>query len=170
MAGIIVEPIQSEGGDRAASFGFYEHLRNLALEENVFYIVDEVQTGGGISGKWWAHEHWNLSTPPDVVTFAKKMSAAGFYYGDNLANNWGPVVFNTWVGDPARLIILDSILKTVEDENLCENAKTVGDFLKTELEVCHYNISFELLSSNYFPRKWQTKRASFQMLEVLGQF
>ena len=63
------------------------------------------------------------------------MSAAGFYYGDNLANNWGPVVFNTWVGDPARLIILDSILKTVEDENLCENARTVGDFLKTELEV-----------------------------------
>ena len=143
VAGIIVEPIQSEGGDRAASFGFYEHLRNLALEENVFYIVDEVQTGGGISGKWWAHEHWNLSTPPDVVTFAKKMSAAGFYYGDNLANNWGPVVFNTWVGDPARLIILDSILKTVEDENLCENAKTVGDFLKTELEVCHYHINFD---------------------------
>ena len=48
----------------------------------IFFIVDEVQTGGGVSGKWWAHEHWNLETPPDVVTFAKKMQAAGFYFSE----------------------------------------------------------------------------------------
>ena len=77
---MIIEPIQAEGGDRSATDDFYRGLRQLALEEEVYFICDEVQTGGGVSGKWWAHEHWNLDTPPDIVTFAKKMNAAGFYY------------------------------------------------------------------------------------------
>ena len=80
VAGMIIEPIQAEGGDRSATDDFYRGLRQLALEENVYFICDEVQTGGGVSGKWWAHEHWNLETPPDIVTFAKKMNSAGFYY------------------------------------------------------------------------------------------
>ena len=50
------------------------------MKLQVYFICDEVQTGGGVSGKWWAHEHWNLDTPPDIVTFAKKMNAAGFFY------------------------------------------------------------------------------------------
>lgn len=80
VAGMIIEPIQAEGGDRSATDDFYRGLRQLALEEDVYFICDEVQTGGGVSGKWWAHEHWNLETPPDIVTFAKKMNSAGFYY------------------------------------------------------------------------------------------
>ena len=94
-----------------------------------------MQTGGGVSGKWWAHEHWNLQTPPDIVTFAKKMQAAGFYYRSNMSNNWGPTVFNTFVGDPARLVLLDAVLNYNQEHNLTENARLVGDFLKTELEV-----------------------------------
>lgn len=43
-------------------------------------IVDEVQTGVGATGKFWAHEYWNLPSPPDFVTFSKKMQAAGFYH------------------------------------------------------------------------------------------
>merc|ERR1712227_934565 len=73
VAGLIIEPIQSEGGDRSASDEFYRTLRQICLDEQVYFICDEVQTGGGVSGKWWAHEHWNLQTPPDIVTFAKKM-------------------------------------------------------------------------------------------------
>ena len=42
-------------------------------------IVDEVQTGIGATGKYWAHEHWNLDTPPDIVSFAKKAVVCGFY-------------------------------------------------------------------------------------------
>ena len=43
-------------------------------------MLDEVQTGCGASGKFWAHEHFNLREPPDIVTFAKKMLTGGFYY------------------------------------------------------------------------------------------
>jgi 4-aminobutyrate aminotransferase/(S)-3-amino-2-methylpropionate transaminase len=42
--------------------------------------VGQVQTGGGATGKFWAHEHWNLDTPPDIVTFSKKLQAAGFFH------------------------------------------------------------------------------------------
>ena len=69
------------------------------------------------------------------MTFAKKMSVAGFYYRENMRNNWGPCVFNTWVGDPARIEILDAILKTVEKENLLENVNQTGKYLKEELMV-----------------------------------
>jgi len=134
VAGLIIEPIQSEGGDRSASDEFYRTLRQICLDEQVYFICDEVQTGGGVSGKWWAHEHWNLQTPPDIVTFAKKMQAAGFYYRSNMSNNWGPTVFNTFVGDPARLVLLDAVLNYNQEHNLTENARLVGDFLKTELE------------------------------------
>jgi len=48
-------------------------LREITLKHEVAFIVDEVQTGGGSTGKFWAHEHWNLSTPPDIVTFSKKL-------------------------------------------------------------------------------------------------
>jgi len=133
VAGMIIEPIQAEGGDRSATDDFYRGLRQLALEENVYFICDEVQTGGGVSGKWWAHEHWNLETPPDIVTFAKKMNSAGFYYRSAMSNNWGPTVFNTWVGDPARLVVLDAILNTVAENNLCENATNTGNYIKSEL-------------------------------------
>lgn len=133
VAGMIIEPIQAEGGDRSASDSFYRKLRQLALDENVYFIADEVQTGGGVSGKWWAHEHWGLETPPDIVTFAKKMQSAGFYYRSNMNNNWGPTIFNTFVGDPARLVLLDAILTYSKEHNLMENARLTGSFLKREL-------------------------------------
>ena len=46
--------------------------------------MDEVQTGGGITGKMWAHDHWGLDTPPDITVFAKRMIASGFYYKEHL--------------------------------------------------------------------------------------
>ena len=49
--------------------------------------MDEVQTGVAITGKWWAHEHWKLDTPPEIVTFAKKMSTGGLYYSDDMRWN-----------------------------------------------------------------------------------
>ena len=86
-----------------------------------------------MSGKWWAHEHWGLETPPDVVTFAKKMQAAGFYYRKSLNNNWRPTIFNTFVGNPARLVILDSVLNVNEAEDLTAKAADVGEYVKSEI-------------------------------------
>jgi 4-aminobutyrate aminotransferase/(S)-3-amino-2-methylpropionate transaminase len=73
IAGMIVEPIQGEGGDNHAPANFFREIRKLAKHYGVSFMVDEVQTGVGSTGKFWAHEHWDLETPPDIVTFAKKM-------------------------------------------------------------------------------------------------
>eukprot|EP01114_Cavostelium_apophysatum_P015625 TRINITY_DN4298_c0_g1_i1.p1 TRINITY_DN4298_c0_g1~~TRINITY_DN4298_c0_g1_i1.p1 ORF type:complete len:338 (+),score=95.15 TRINITY_DN4298_c0_g1_i1:45-1058(+) len=60
VAGMIIEPIQGEGGDNSASPEFFRALRNLAKEQDVAFVVDEVQTGVAATGKFWAHDHWNL--------------------------------------------------------------------------------------------------------------
>lgn len=73
VAGMIVEPIQAEGGDNGATPWFFQQLRALTRRRGIAMIVDEVQTGGGPTGKFWAHEHWNLQDPPDIVTFSKKL-------------------------------------------------------------------------------------------------
>jgi 4-aminobutyrate aminotransferase/(S)-3-amino-2-methylpropionate transaminase len=72
VAGLIIEPIASEGGDQHASASFFQKLRTLTKRMGVSMIVDEVQTGVGATGTMWAHEKWNLDTPPDAVTFSKK--------------------------------------------------------------------------------------------------
>lgn len=136
VAAVVVEPIQSEGGDNHASASFFRKLRELTERKGVLLIVDEVQTGVGASGKFWAHEHWNLPTPPDMVTFSKKAQAAGFYYGkQNLRPRLPYRQFNTWMGDPARALIFRSILQEIERLNLVDNAARVGDNLFTSLDA-----------------------------------
>ena len=77
VAGLIVEPIQAEGGDNHASPDFFRKLRGVCKQRGVYFVCDEVQTGCGPSGHFWAHEAWGLETPPDAVTFSKKMQIAG---------------------------------------------------------------------------------------------
>lgn len=80
VAGIVVEPIQSEGGDNEASPEFFQELQRIAKKHGAGLLIDEVQTGGGPTGKMWCHEHFNLETPPDIVTFSKKMQLGGYYH------------------------------------------------------------------------------------------
>lgn len=80
VAGIIVEPIQAEGGDNHGSPEFFQGLQKLAKTKGVALLIDEVQTGGGPTGKMWGHEHFNLPETPDIVTFSKKMQTGGFYH------------------------------------------------------------------------------------------
>lgn len=80
VAGIVVEPIQSEGGDNEASPEFFQKLQRIAKKYGAGLLIDEVQTGGGPTGKMWCHEHFDLETPPDIVTFSKKMITGGFYH------------------------------------------------------------------------------------------
>ena len=135
VAAVIVEPIQSEGGDNHASPAFFQGLRDITKKHNVLLIVDEVQTGVGATGKLWAHDHWNLTTPPDMVTFSKKAQAAGYYFGDPALRPNKPYrQFNTWMGDPARAIIFRAILEQIEELNLVENTAATGDYLYAGLE------------------------------------
>jgi len=130
---MIVEPIQAEGGDNWASPNFFRQLRSLAKKHHVFFIVDEVQTGVATTGKFWAHEHWNLVDPPDAVTFSKKMQAAGFYHNIDLRPNEGYRNFNTWLGDPIRVLQAGVIVKEIKDKKMIENVNITGDFLKNGL-------------------------------------
>jgi 4-aminobutyrate aminotransferase/(S)-3-amino-2-methylpropionate transaminase len=91
--------------------------------------MDEVQTGGGPTGLMWGHEHFNLKGSPDIVTFSKKMLTGGFYTKPELSPKQPYRIFNTWVGDPGKLILLDTVLQTIKKDNLLENTKKTGEVL-----------------------------------------
>src|SRR5690606_22012157 len=75
IAAILIEPIQGEGGDNHFRPEFIAGLRRLADEREALLIYDEVQTGLGLTGKWWAYQHHGIA--PDIICFAKKMQVGG---------------------------------------------------------------------------------------------
>ncbi|KAK3893030.1 hypothetical protein Pcinc_003125, partial [Petrolisthes cinctipes] len=95
VAGIVVEPIQSEGGDNHASPQFFQRLQQIAKRTGTALLIDEVQTGGGPTGKMWCHEHFNLPEAPDIVTFSKKMLTGGFYSKKEFRPTQGYRIYNT---------------------------------------------------------------------------
>ncbi|OWF52737.1 4-aminobutyrate aminotransferase, mitochondrial-like [Mizuhopecten yessoensis] len=129
VAGMIVEPIQSEGGDNHASPYFFQELQDIAKDYEIPFMVDEVQTGCGATGKFWAHEHWNLKDAPDIVCFSKKMLTGGFYYKDNLRPQEGYRIFNTWVGDPSKMVFLEEVVNLIKEEGLLGQVKDTGSHL-----------------------------------------
>ena len=97
------------------------------------FLIDEVQTGLGATGKLWAHEYFNLPHSPDLMTFAKKMQIGGFFYGSQLQTT--PYrIFNTWLGDPTRVLFLEATLNVIRRDNLIELNRKTGElhFLKFE--------------------------------------
>lgn len=137
VAAVMVEPIQSEGGDNHASPGFFRSLRDITRRTNTLLIVDEVQTGVGATGKFWAHDHWGLSAEdaPDMVTFSKKAQTAGYYYGNpDLRPNKPYRQFNTWMGDPSKAILFRAIIEEIERLDLVGNTAATGDYLYKGLE------------------------------------
>ena len=98
-AAVVIEPIQSEGGDNHASAAFFRGLRALTRRHNTLLIVDEVQTGVGATGKFWAHEHWGLDDPPDMVTFSKKAQPQATTSATVSSDRTSPTVNSTpgWV-------------------------------------------------------------------------
>ncbi|XP_047509831.1 4-aminobutyrate aminotransferase, mitochondrial [Pieris napi] len=133
VAGIIVEPIQSEGGDHEASPEFFQKLQKICQSKGVALIIDEVQTGCGPTGKMWCYEHFNLPSPPDVVTFSKKMLTGGFYFNTEFRPPQAYRVFNTWMGDPGKLILLERVLKVIKSQNLLNVVNESGKTLKNGL-------------------------------------
>lgn len=134
VAAIIVEPIQSEGGDNHASPRFFQALQDIASTSGAVFIVDEVQTGVGSTGKFWAHEHWNLPSPPDIVTFSKKFQAAGYYFSNpELRPQVALRLFNTWLGDPCRAILAKAIIEEIDSRNLIAQVQEVGEYMQERL-------------------------------------
>ncbi|XP_053625682.1 4-aminobutyrate aminotransferase, mitochondrial [Plodia interpunctella] len=133
VAGIIVEPIQSEGGDHEASPEFFQRLQKLCKQKGVALIIDEVQTGCGPTGKMWCYEHFNLPSPPDVLTFSKKMLTGGFYFADEFKVPHAYRIFNTWMGDPGKLILLEKVLNVIKRDNLICLVNETGKVLKDGL-------------------------------------
>ncbi|KAK6457132.1 4-aminobutyrate aminotransferase [Scheffersomyces xylosifermentans] len=136
IAGLLVEPIQSEGGDNHASQEFLQGLRDISLKHGALFIVDEVQTGVGATGKLWGYEHFDINPLPDIVTFSKKFQSAGYFFHDpEIVPNVAYRQFNTWCGDPARMILAGAIGKEVLKHDLPALTAKVGAYLYSKLEA-----------------------------------
>jgi 4-aminobutyrate aminotransferase/(S)-3-amino-2-methylpropionate transaminase len=125
VAAVLVEPVQSEGGDRHASPAFFRAVQALAEKAGAAFVLDEVQTGVGMSGTLWAHEQLALPKPPDLVCFGKKMQMGGFFATDAFAISQFGRMYQTKNGDRARAMIAEAILRTV-DGGLLANIESVG--------------------------------------------
>jgi len=124
VAGVISEPIQSEGGDNHASPAFFQGLKKICQKYDISLLMDEVQTGAGGSGKMWCHEHFGVEA--DVVTFSKKMLSGGVFHNlDHRPPHPGRIL-NTWVGDPHKIIMLEQVVKTIKEEKLLELVNKSG--------------------------------------------
>ncbi|KAG5899126.1 hypothetical protein JTB14_021625 [Gonioctena quinquepunctata] len=126
VAAVIVEPIQSEGGDNHASPQFFQNLQKICKKHCAAFIIDEVQTGCGSTGKLWCHEWFDLETPPDIVTFSKKMQMAGYFHTKEMSPQKSYRVFNTWMGDPGKTILLERIWAVIKANNLLEQVQRSG--------------------------------------------
>lgn len=130
IVGVLLEPVQAEGGDNHATKYFFQQLRQLCTESGAAFIVDEVQTGCLATGNFWAHEAWDLSDPPDFVTFSKKMVTGGYYYKEEFApKGMANRIFNTWMGDPSKVLLLETIVDVIAEDNLQQVVRDSGKVL-----------------------------------------
>jgi 4-aminobutyrate aminotransferase/(S)-3-amino-2-methylpropionate transaminase len=138
IIGIIIEPIQSEGGDNHASPHFFFKLRELCLKWGVTFICDEVQTGVCSTGTRWAFEDWGLSEgglpPPDIVCFAKKMQISGYFTRREYMAPQKNQIQSTWMGDPYRIFLSNIIAEIIAEDKLQDNVNEMGELLMNELQ------------------------------------
>lgn len=136
IACIILEPIQGEGGDRHFRKEFHQALRDLADKHEALLIYDEVQTGVALTGKFWAHEHF---VKPDILAFGKKAQVCGILASkrvDDIETNCFHVssrINSTWGGNLVDMVRFGRILQVIEEEDLVENAATVGTYLQDKI-------------------------------------
>ena len=135
VAGILVEPIQGEGGYVVPAAGFFPALRALCDKHGILLIVDEVQSGVGRTGKWWAIEHFGVE--PDIVASAKGI-ASGVPFGAMIARKsvvtWPEGAHgNTYGGNPLACAATLATLDLIENGYM-QNAAEVGEYLMDALE------------------------------------
>ncbi|MBU1101337.1 MAG: L-lysine 6-transaminase [Bacteroidetes bacterium] len=132
IAVIIIEVIQAEGGDNFFRKEFLQQLRDIADEHEILLMFDEVQTGIGITGKMWAHEHY---VKPDIVSFGKKAQVCGIMVTDRIDDveehcfRKSSRINSTWGGNLVDMVRSTRFLEIIAEENLLENAERVGKYL-----------------------------------------
>ncbi len=139
IAALIIEPIQGEGGDNHFRAEFMKELRIICDENDIIFIYDEVQTGIALTGKMWAHEHFEEEALPDMICFGKKTQVCGFFASkriDEVENN----VFHesarlnsTWGGNLIDMVRFSMYLEVIEQEKLVNNAAIRGEYLLQEI-------------------------------------
>ena len=136
IAVIIIEPIQGEGGDNFFRKEFFMKLRGIADENEILLMFDEVQTGFGLTGKFWAADYY---VKPDIIAFGKKAQVCGIMVSDRIDDIDDNVfkvssrINSTWGADLTDMVRSKFILDVIKKENLVENSKKVGEHLKFQL-------------------------------------
>ncbi|MBK1440470.1 L-lysine 6-transaminase [Parapedobacter sp. ISTM3] len=139
ICAILIEPIQAEGGDNHFRREFMEQLRVLADEQDALLIYDEVQTGVGLTGKFWCHEHFGEYARPDIIAFGKKMQVCGILAStriDEVDTNVFRVpsrINSTWGGNLADMVRATKILQIIEEDRLLEQVCDTGRYLQQQL-------------------------------------
>ena len=131
VAAIFVEPIQGEGGYVIAPSAFMQELRRICDRHGILLVVDEIQSGVGRTGKWWAVEHTGVQ--PDIVCMAKGI-ASGMPLGVTVSKaeimDWAPGSHaSTFGGNPVCIAAALATLDVIEHERLLDNATQVGNHM-----------------------------------------
>ncbi len=138
IACFVMEPIQGEGGDHHFRPEFLQAMQALCHEHDALFVLDEVQTGCGLTGTTWAYQQ--LGVVPDVVAFGKKTQVCGVMAGgrvDEVPDNvfrTSSRINSTWGGSLTDMVRARRILEVVEDERLVDRAGTVGATLLALLD------------------------------------
>jgi len=138
IAAILIEPIQGEGGDHHFRPEFFRRLREYADRFDALLIFDEVQTGLGSTGTMWAFQQTGVT--PDLLAFGKKTQVCGIMSTDRIDEIEGNVfrvssrINSTWGGNLVDMVRCARYLEIIEEEDLVENAATVGAYLKEGLK------------------------------------
>ncbi|HDK35685.1 MAG TPA: L-lysine 6-transaminase [Bacteroidetes bacterium] len=137
IAAIIIEPIQGEGGDNHFRAEFFKELRTLADENEILLIFDEVQTGIGLTGKMWAHEHFGVH--PDLMAFGKKTQVCGLlatHRIDEVEHNVfkeSSRINSTWGGNLTDMVRSQRYFEIIAEENLVEHAAVTGNYFLEQM-------------------------------------
>lgn len=131
IAALIIEPIQGEGGDNHFRPEFFQELRRLADEHEFLFIVDEIQSGMGITGKMWAVDH--MGVEPDIIVFGKKSQVCGMIAGPRIDEVEGNVfaeesrINSTFGGDLTDMTRSTRFLEIMQEDKLVEHTEEMGE-------------------------------------------
>jgi acetylornithine aminotransferase/acetylornithine/N-succinyldiaminopimelate aminotransferase len=137
VCGICIEPIQGEGGIHPVSKEFFTTARELCTSTGALLLADEIQSGLGRTGKWFAYQHYGIQ--PDVTTLAKPI-ANGIPMGAMLCTESAAAAFTpgmhgtTFGGGPLACAVAIAVIDAMQQENVLANIQGVGGFFKSELE------------------------------------
>ena len=136
-AGIMIEPVQGEGGIRIPPDGFLAGLRQLADEHELLLVFDEVQAGCGRTGDWFAYQHFGVT--PDVITLAKAIcggiAGAAMLTRPEIAPSLRPGMHAaTYGGNPIAARAGLATIEMIEKENLLQRARQLGELFRARME------------------------------------